>query len=228
MQVYLLSLEDFGLTQESLAKINKKMNIKISFCYPEVKSYIALSRPERKKKMKAHFEKILSSLTKKYTLTQMKSYPHAPQFGDTIECFVSSQDLLKLLQEKKDISSISIQKVEGMKKIKMEKSTEEIWYVVRGLFVFQIQGKTSGKATTQEEIYLVKAKSADAAVKKTIAECKKEEDPYFGGEWHILRKKFVRVTDVNSILDDDIDPKKVNFLDSNLSEIKITPEFAWK
>ena len=228
MQVYLLSLEDFGLTQESLAKMNKKMEVKISFRFPEVKSYIPLSLPERKKKMRTHFEKIIASLSKKYNLAQVKAYTNDSQLGDAIECFVSSQDLLKLLQEKKDISSISIQKVEGMKKIKMKKSTEEIWYVVRGLFVFQIQGKTSGKATTQEEIYLVKAKSADAAVKKTIAECKKEEDPYFGGEWHILRKKFVRVTDVNSILDDDIDPKKVNFLDSNLSEIKITPELSWK
>lgn len=228
MKVHLLSLEDFGLTTDSLKKLDKQMHVKISLRYPEVKPYISLSLKQRKSNLKTHFEKTTSSLIKKYSLTKVKLSSDDSQMGDTLECTLSSQNLLKLIENKKEISSVSIQKVEGMKKVKVKESPAEIWYVVRGLFVFQIQGKKSGKALTQEEFFLVKAKSADAAAKKTSTECKKEENLYFGGNLNIIRKKFIKIIDVNSILEDDIDPNKVNFLDSNLSETKITPGLAWK
>lgn len=191
--------------------------------YPDAKKYIPFSSSDRKKNLETHFENIILHLVKKYSLQSVKVHGTDKKIIDSIECKLKTEHIPSLLEEK-GVADVTVES----KKQKLKVQSEKNWYVVKGLLVFQQQGQTKGTQLYHEEIVITQAKSLDQAVKKAKKEWQAEETPYFGGDYKIMRQKFIKVTDADYLIDQDILPEKVTPLTSSFFEEKITKDTTWK
>jgi hypothetical protein len=226
MSVVISNLEEFNVQLNDLKNINKKVQVIVYLEGPSVKSYISLSRSERKKKFQNYLQENFESISKTYSFSTIEFFVSE----DKIEATLDSSELFKLAINGKNIRRIEIQKIFGLKSPKKSsKDSQSEWFVVKGLFVFQTKGQTKGKQTFQEELCVVYAQTLKKAIQQCETEWKKGSEPYFGHNMDIVRKKFIKVTDAHSVyFSDDFTKGQIHFLSSEFSDRKIQSDTLWK
>lgn len=231
MSVFVWRLDHYGLKEKDLKNLNKKIEVLIFFGSPVLKKMLSLSVPERKKFAEKHYQEILQKTIKDFSLEEVMVRDENRNAPDMVKAVISGPNLFKLFSSKANINAVQVEKVRGLKQIKMPKISDENWYLVTGLFAYQTKGKTTGTQPQDEQMNLVYAKSYADAERKAKQEFKKMEEVYLGTRYETMRTKFVKITDLKIVFSDNgqFDKKEFNFMSSrNLAPVKITPATAWK
>lgn len=231
MKIFVWRLDWYGLQEKDLKNLNKKIEVEIFFKFPETKKFLPLTKAERKKFVKNYFHKLVQKTVSDYSLEEAMVRGEDNEMSRVIKAVISGPNLFKLANSKAEINTIQVDKIRGLKQIKLPKVSEEHWFLVTALFVYQTKGKSTGKQPQVEELSLVFAKSAAEAERKAKREFKDEGQPYVGWDYEIVRKKFVKISDTKFVFSENgqFDKKQLNFvLMRNLPDVSITPATTWK
>lgn len=231
MKIFVWRLDWYGLQEKDLKNLNKKIEVEIFFTFPPTKKLLPLTKAERKKFVKNYFQNLIQKTSSDYSLEEVMVRGEDTEMSRTIKAVINGVDLFRLMNSGAQINAIQVDKIRGLKQIKLPKLSEEHWFLVTALFVHQTKGKSTGKLPQSEEVYLVFAKSQAEAERKARREFKNEEEPYVGWDYEIVRRKFVKISDTKIVFSENgmFDKKQLNFvLFRNLPDAKITPATAWK
>lgn len=234
MKIPVWHLDWYGLKEKDLKNLNNKIEIKLFLKWPPVKKMLVLTVPERKRFSEKYHQELLQKTIASFSLGEVFVDSKDRRDPDVFKAVITGPNLFKLISSSEGISAVQIEKVHGRKQIETAKfpKPEPDWYLVTGLFVYQIKGKATGTQSQEERAYLVFAKSLAEAERKATRAFKKMEHVYLGGEYDIVRHKFVELVDSKIVVSSDngqFDKNELHYiLSHDLPSAKITPTTAWK
>jgi hypothetical protein len=202
----IFGLDDFGIIDTDLANqyADKKFSISISFSYyPDVESLRPLTPQQRRQIVCKYLRDQYKVVKDHYPSSdyQIKGTRFKP-YGITGQ--LTGRQLARL-QSNDKIKSITVEQVEGLKKMEKETSSEPetctlpLYFSVKGLFVAQFDGSdASGKIQlTEERIVLVKALNWDEAIKKARVEFENYgQKGVLSSSYYFVTWKFLKILDV--------------------------------
>lgn len=220
-------LEQYGLKESDLKKLNNQVRVQVMFSDKiPVKPLLSLSPAERKQKLRAFLDKQAVTVLKKYKVTGVE-FSSDEKVNATLT--LPAHQVVKFANEKV-IRAVMIKEVLGLKEVKLSPVSNAGWYLVAGLFCVQTKGQTKGMIEFFERTYIVFAKSKAEAIRKTKKQWRGMEEPFLGFDYRIARYKFVEITDVTVVGEEDMwrDKDSAHWLVQKGHQRKIGPEIIWK
>lgn len=227
MKAPILHLDHYGLTESNLKTINKPVQAVILFANPPIKALLALTPIARKKKVETFIANQADRVLKKYTFYDV-SFPRTKE-KSIVEVTGTAQDILALSKEA-GVKAIAVQKIIGLNKVKAPSVSSKGWYVTTATFLFQVKGELLGKQYVQERTYILYAASEKEAVRRAKQEWKKEEEPYLGRDWEIIRQRLLEVVSVTCVFTEEegFDKTQLHFVSAKSYQQKIEAGTVWK
>jgi hypothetical protein len=218
--------EEYGIKTDAdiLHLKNKRIKLIIQITQPELDKIINLTPKERLEYQKERVSKFANKLGNKLnievSLTKTKKY-EIPR----IICVMNSRDLLKL-KTLKEINFIAIEKIEGIKKIKIVEKKTLNWFAVNARFAVQIENQTKGYQSYEDRIILVKAYNHKDALKRLQKEFREYSAPYLNMYYELVRWKFEKILRIYEPLLEQFDEKGCEVY-SSISNRKLKAEHQW-
>lgn len=223
MKPSIYGLDQYGLSLKELLSLkNRMVNIRADIAYVDRKPLFPFSPEIRKKKLheleKELFEKLKNIWpSKDFEIIGSKRRPGG------ISDQIRAADLKRFLN-RDFIDYIWIDKIEGVKKLKIRK--KELWFAVKAYFAIQIEGQTIGYQDVEERIVIVKAFDSEDAEQRLIKDFREYDEPYLNKYGEMVRWHFEKVVDVYEMIEDTIDPKGTEVF-YEFKRRRMKPEYEW-
>ena len=221
-------LRDYGLTYPQFLKLNKKVKIVINLKYPKYEKFYIYSPEDRRKKINEVLKREYDSLVKILPNKDLKKNVFKKGIISVEAELLSS--CVKLLENRKFIESIRIEKIDGLKKKKKKEKREKLWYAVRANFSIQIEGFKGGLHQYEDRIIIVKAYDHEDAEKVAEKEFKEYcGEPYLNTDLRMVRWQYEKITDVFELLSVYKDKFEHSGTEvyAKFRMRKLKPEFEW-
>lgn len=217
-------LDEFGLTIGQLTSLGRlKIKLHVYLRHINEKPLFRFMPSERIKRLKRHYELLLSRVKRNWTDGPIQiSWTRRQPRG--FSASVEARRVARLLRMP-EIGSIWLDEIPGRQRRSLNPQT--CWFAVQARFAIQVEGQTSGLQSYEDRIVMVKAFSFEDAERRLQRQFKEYGTPYLNPHGCMVRWNFERVLDVWEIGDEKIDPRGVEVF-SVIRRRRVKPEFVWK
>ena len=223
MKTIVLGLDDYKITIDELKALNpKKITYRFFFKSIKIKPLIPLQPHERSAAIAEYLRQSVISTKKRFNFDIFK--PDGRKKPWAVDAVSDTKTILALTKSR-NIESVFIKKISGLRKFRKPGSKPSL-YSVHAKVVIQVEGQTSGLQTVEDRIVTVMAKSFDDAEKKLTKEWKEYAEPYLNTRGELVRWQLEEVVDVYDVSEDEINPGGTEVY-SSFSKRRMKPEYEW-
>jgi hypothetical protein len=223
----ILALKQFGLTIGTLRRLGQcRVRIRVYLRSFEVTPRIsALAPADRHPYLRRQASRWVTSLRERYPDTDWRIDDGARGISAWLEGSVPSAEVPRIATEP-GVRSVVLLAVPGRRRQRTERSKP--WFCVRARVVIQVEGEERGLQTVEDRFMLVRATSAEDAVRRLLPQWREYAKPYLTSNGQLVRWKFEEVTDIYEAVlenDENLDMAEVY---SQLRGRRMRPEFVWR
>lgn len=189
------NLDEWGLSEESLARLNHLAQVSIHIKYPGYEPFVDLAPQERRRAIDAHhrqaYRRLIALLP---DIDFQRLGNHIRPIGIQIQIQLDQlARLLPILAQDADLNSVSIETIEGLELKATEQ--EAFFWSIQARFAIQIENVTGGLQKYEDRLLLVKAFTEEEAQQKLLKGFESYAKPYLNSSGLLVRWKFEAFTD---------------------------------
>jgi len=242
MAACITGFEDYGISEKQLYRLGKrKVGVEVHLPDPPYllfgktlfKSLLRKSPAARRKLLYEWFDKKLMRIGKRSPLTDRKLKPflwkgtnrYPAIVGWGVRVSLPAKDLKELVGLK-EVESLTIERISGMRRRRRSSRREPSWYAVKGRFAWAVEGQTKGLQRFEDRTIVLKARSEKEAKKLARREFRDYAHDTLLDTGFFHRLMFEKLLDIYEMLDAELSPKGTEVF-STLRKRRMKPEFVW-